>query len=180
METKTNLELKYFCNDFGPIRKILSELGAMKVGVKKQIDYFYNLPSAEKSPPARLKLRTEGKKKTLIYYQRPNFSADPPTQAKVLLFPVKQKAIKDLLKKALGIKGIVEKTRELWSMENIVFNLDEVKGVGKVFEIEVTKLQESDNQVFEDLKSQFLPYLDKCITTSNIELVSQPEDYQSP
>ena len=65
MVTKTNLELKYFCNDFGPIRKILSELGAIKVGVKKQVDYFYILPTAEKLPPVRLKLRTEGKKKNL-------------------------------------------------------------------------------------------------------------------
>ena len=98
--------------------------------------------------------------------------ADSPSKAKVLLVPVKQKDIEDLLKKALGIKGIIKKTRELWSMKNIVFNLDQVKRIGKVFDIQVTKLQDSDNQVFEDLKSQFLPYLDKPITTSNIDLVS--------
>lgn len=170
MQTKTNLELKYFCNDFGPIRKILRKLGASKVGIKKQVDYFYNLPPSE-SLHNRLKLRTEGREKTLIYYQRPDFSGEKATSANVSLLEVKDKNLLRFLQKILGVKAIVVKQRELWKKENTIFNLDTVKDIGKIFEIEVTVNNVTkDKGTFNYYKNKFLPYLGKIVRGSNLDL----------
>ena len=78
MQPKLNLELKYFCKDFKPVRAVLKDLGARKMSVRRQTDYYFNVPKDKKArvrAHVRLKLRTEGKKQTLIYYTRPDFSS---------------------------------------------------------------------------------------------------------
>jgi len=175
MESKINIELKYFCKDFRPIRKALLSIGARKESVKKQKDYFFNLPKEKTSKiPARLKLRVSNGKQTLVFYRRPAFLAKKMTPSDVIVLPVKEKEILSLLSKALGVKVIVEKKRELWRKGNTVFHLDKVKSVGDIFEIEVwtkPKSMKQDKHNFERYKKELLPYLDKIITGSNENLV---------
>lgn len=175
MDSKINLELKYFCKDFNEVRKILRSIGAKKESIRKQKDYFFNLPKNKNTKvPARLKLRISTGKQLLVFYRRPNFSEKKVTPADVVLFPIKDKKILSFLSKALGIKVIVEKQRELWRKENTVFHLDNVKGVGKIFEIEVwtqPRKIKKDRSAFEKYKKEFLPYLDKIIKGSNEDLV---------
>ncbi len=175
MEQKINLELKYFCKDFTAIRKVLKEIGAKKIIIKKQKDYFFNLPK-NKDPknPARLKLRVEGKKQTLIFYQRANFSAKSSTPSDNILLPVNDADLSPFLLKALGVRVIVEKTRELWKKDNTVFHLDKVKGVGDIFEVEVwssSKTASADSLKFAEYREKILPFLDKIIKGSNEDLV---------
>ena len=42
----------------------------------------------------------------------------------------------EVLEAALGMRVMVRKRRELWHRDNIKFNLDEVEGVGRIFELE--------------------------------------------
>jgi predicted adenylyl cyclase CyaB len=174
MQNKLNLELKYFCKDFVGVRKTLKEIGAKKIIVKVQKDYFFNLPLKQTNP--RLKLRTEGKNQTLVYYERPNFEENQANPAKVILLPVKDIKLMMFLSETLGIKTVVVKKRELWKKGKTIFNLDTVEGVGKIFEIEVTtndKNKKADEKTFNKYKDQFKPHLTKIIKGSNLDLVSK-------
>lgn len=169
---KINLELKHYCKSFEEIRKILKQLGVKKVEVKKQKDSFFNLPKNGKIP-ARLKMREEKGTQTFIYYERPDFQNNKATEAKIILYPVKDKKIIAFLEDVLGVQVRVEKIRELWKKGNTVFNLDEVKNVGKVFEIELqkkSKINKKDLEIFENYKNLFLPHLGKVIKGSNADL----------
>lgn len=172
MESKINLELKYRCKDFKTIREKLQELKVNKVGVFHQKDYFFNLP--KKSLPARLKLRVQENKQCLIFYTRPDFSEDKSTPADVSLYNVKDDNLLDFLRTCLGVKAVVIKTRELWQKDNTIFNLDDVEGVGKIFEIEVgtnKEDKEKDEAIFQKYKKAFLPFLDEIVKGSNVDLV---------
>ena len=175
MESKITLELKYFCKDFNPIRTVLCSIGAKKESVKRQKDYFFNLPKDKNQRiPARLKLRVSNGKQSLIFYRRPKFSAKSTTLADVIVLPVKDKEIIPFLSKALRVKIIVEKQRELWRKGDIVFHLDRVKGIGNVFEIEVLakpKTIKRDRLNFNNYKKKLLPFLNKIIIGSNEDLV---------
>ena len=174
MFNKVNLELKCFCEDFSPIREELEKLQAKKGRPVKQIDYFFNLPEEKEGVPKRLKLRIAGRQKTLVLYSRDKFSNNRSTPSNVVLFPIKDKRIINFLKRALGVRGIVEKIREQWKKEYVVFNLDRVKGVGNIFEIEIAtndERRERDEATFNNYKKTFSPYLGKIVSGSNIDLV---------
>ncbi|MDD4990069.1 MAG: CYTH domain-containing protein [Candidatus Pacebacteria bacterium] len=124
--------------------------------------------------PAHLKLRIENSKQTLIYYQRANFSAITSTPSDIILLPVQDSKILSFLSKALGVRAVVEKTRELWKKENTVFHLDKVKNAGNIFEIEVwssSKTATKDKIKFGEYKKKLLLLLDKIIKGSNEDLV---------
>ncbi|MDP2651169.1 MAG: class IV adenylate cyclase [bacterium] len=175
MEKKQNLELKHYCPDFKPVRKVLKGLGAEKVGVKKQKDFFFHLPAYKEKRKARMKLRVEGGKMRLVYYERPDFIAGKDTSAAVILLETDEGALA-FLKQTLGVSVIVEKRREIWRKDNTVFHLDEVKGVGKVFEVELQKhgvITERDKRIFANYQKNLLPVLGKVIQGSNANLVAK-------
>lgn len=121
-----------------------------------------------------MKLRIENSKQTLIYYQRANFSAITSTPSDIILLPVQDSKILSFLSKALGVRAVVEKTRELWKKENTVFHLDKVKNAGNIFEIEVwssSKTATKDKIKFGEYKKKLLLLLDKIIKGSNEDLV---------
>ena len=176
MKSKINLELKYFCKDFMPIRKVLRNLGARKIIVKKQKDYFFNLPtSKDKKITPRLKFRVDDTY-ALIFYKRKSFSSKGNTPSKVSIQFFKEANLVSFLDKALGIRTIVEKQRELWKKGNTVFHLDTVKGVGKIFEIEVWATNQTiktDRLKFKKYRKLVSSYLDKMVRGSNEDLVSR-------
>lgn len=172
---KTNLELKHYCSDFKAVRVALKELGARKYIVKKQKDYFFNLPENINHNSPRLKLRIEGKKKSLVYYERPDFQKAKDTTSDIKLYSVKDNQLLSFLEKSLGTKAIVEKKREVWKKSNTVFHIDTVKGVGGIFEIELQKkgkITERDRAIFKSYQDKLLPFLGEVIKGSNVDLVS--------
>lgn len=173
---KTNLELKHQCSDFVNIRKVLGKIGAKKKVVKRQVDYFFELPNKIGSTSPRLKLRVEGKLKTLIYYERPDFVKAKDTTSDIKLYDVKDKELLPFLERSLGVKAIVDKKREVWRKANTVFHIDNVKGVGGIFEIELQKkgkISEKDKKLFAYYQKELLPYLGKVIKGSNVDLVKK-------
>jgi adenylate cyclase class IV len=173
MQAKQNLELKHFCSDFKQIRIVLKKLGAKKDIVKSQKDYFFDLPQEKKKQKARLKLRVENKKMSLVYYERPDFVAGKDTSADIALLEADNDTLL-FLEKSLGVTAVVEKKREVWRIANTVFHLDTVKNVGGVFEIELQKegkITKSDKKLFSHYQKELSPFLDKVIKGSNIDLV---------
>lgn len=171
---KTNLELKHYCPDFKPVREILKQLGVKKELVKKQKDYFFNLPVNKKQYSGRLKMRLEASKKTLIYYERPDFMKGKETAADIKLYEVKDKNLLVFLERSLGVQAIVEKSREVWRKGTTVFHLDDVKGVGMIFEIELQKygrITTKDQALFKSYQDTLVPFLGKVIRGSNVDLV---------
>lgn len=172
MKSGINLELKYFCADFAVIRRELKMLGAKRVVIKTQKDYFFELPPYAGVMP-RMKLRIEKDKQKLIYYRRPDFSAKKVVAATLLIYSITDKKLLPFLRHALGVKSIVEKKRELWKKGTTVFHLDRVKHIGNVFEIELQKkgkITEKDKKTFAAYQNIFIPHLGKIIKGSNGDL----------
>ena len=170
---QNNLELKHFCSDFTKIRKVLLEIGAEKESAKTQKDYFFELSKSKKGNP-KLKLRIENKKQTLIYYDRPEFKKGIETPSKIKLYLIKDEQLLPFLSESLGVKSVVKKTREIWRKDNTVFHLDNVKTVGKIFEIELQKngrINQEDREIFKNYQDKLLPFLGKIIKGSNADLV---------
>ena len=176
MPSKKNLELKHFCPDFETVRAVLRDLGAVEEKVKVQKDYFFNVPSTKDSASGRLKLRAEEGRQFIIYYERPEFQKGKDTASAIQLYDVHDDGLLPFLQKALGVKAMVEKRREVWRIANTVFHLDAVVGVGNIFEIELQKdgeISEEDRRLFASYQATLLPYLGGVVTGSNVDLVLQ-------
>ncbi len=172
VHTRLNREIKSFCKDFRPIRKILRDIGATLIGRKDQVDHFFYLPDSPGKPASRrLKLRIDDQKPQLIYYYDRN---EPGSRSvEFQLFEVSDPKIKDVLETALGVRTVVRKRREVWKKDNATFNLDEIEDVGNVFEVEI-EVREHDGTEGEiaDYRRLFGPHLGKEIIGSNEDLVA--------
>ena len=126
---------KDYCPDFALVRHVLRDHGATFVEAKEQGDYYYHLPAlAEDKGTRRLKLRVEGEKRELIYYQD---SQEADTRvSQFQLWSIHDPLVIEVLDVALGNRVIERKQRELWHKNNIRFNLDTVEDVGQILEVE--------------------------------------------
>lgn len=172
MRTRLNREIKSFCNDFRPIRKVLTSIGATLVGRKDQVDYYFFLPdSPEQTGARRLKLRIDDAEPRLIYYHDRSQSGSRCVEFQVI--EVNDPQIGDVLKTALGVRTVVRKRREVWKKGSATFNIDRVEHVGNVFEVEVEVSTHGDQEEqITEYRHLFGPYLGEEITGSNEDLVA--------
>lgn len=125
-----NVEIKAFCRHPEQVRSVLQEAGAVLRGTDEQTDVYFHVPRG------RLKLRQGTIEKALIFYERPDQAG--PKKSEVLLYPAAEgERLRKVLAKALGVRAVVRKTREIYFLENIKFHLDRVEGLGQFVEIEV-------------------------------------------
>ena len=145
------IEIKAHCQNQDEIRQILKNKQAIYKGTDHQIDTYFI------DPNGRLKLRQGNIENNLIHYIRPNQSG--PKTSEVTLFPCPESdKLHESLSKALGIKVVVDKQREIYFIDNIKFRLDNVKDLGTFVEIEAI---DTDNTVSkEQLHIQCSFYLD--------------------
>jgi adenylate cyclase, class 2 len=124
-----NIEIKARTTQASFIREYLRKAGADYKGTDVQTDTYFKVPSG------RLKLRQGKIENNLIFYDRPN--QEGPKQSDFLLQPVQDsEGLKNILTKALGLKVIVTKTREIYYIKNIKFHIDQLEGLGSFVEIE--------------------------------------------
>ncbi len=124
-----NVEIKARCRRPEEVRRILAERGACFKGTDRQVDTYFPCRSG------RLKLRQGNIENALIHYDRPD--GPGPKPAKVTLYrPRPDPALRDVLEKALGVRVVVRKKREIYFIENVKFHIDEVDGLGQFVEIE--------------------------------------------
>jgi predicted adenylyl cyclase CyaB len=126
-----NIEVKARVRDFAALRRRSEELSNTPVQVIPQEDTFFN------TPRGRLKLRQLSTQLgQLVYYERPD-STGPKRSEYLLATTADPAEIKAVLTAALGVRGVVRKTRYLYLVDQTRIHLDEVEGLGQFMELEV-------------------------------------------
>jgi predicted adenylyl cyclase CyaB len=133
----TNIEIKARVGDIELLRAIVERISDTPCAVLEQEDTFFNVPQG------RLKLRLLGSGQgQLVYYERRDESG--PKRSDYMLSPVADPdSLRELLTTALGVRGVVSKTRWLYHVGATRIHLDEVEGLGHYLELEVV-LAEGD------------------------------------
>jgi adenylate cyclase, class 2 len=160
------VELKAKVNDHDVLRKKLSDLGAEYTGTFRQSDIYFKVPEG------RLKLRTvKGEDKVeLIYYERENV-AGPKSDDAFILGVQEPEDLKQILRKILTPRVVIEKVREIYQLRGTQIHLDTVKKLGNYIEFERQtsddpKSIEKDRLILEKLMKKLE------INPSNLETLS--------
>ena len=125
-----NLEFKACCDSLDVLRQRLVNLQAEHRCTMKQLDTYFNVPQG------RLKLREINTHEAeLIYYERSDLAESRYSNYQICDIP-EPTAFKQIATMALGVKGVVEKQRELWMFGDTRIHLDEVKNLGQFIELE--------------------------------------------
>jgi len=147
-----NIEIKARVSDPERLQARAATISDVPVQVIPQEDTFFNVPRG------RLKLRQESPMEgQLVYYERPD--REGPKRSNYLLAPTTEpESLKRALTAALGVRGVVRKTRRLYLSGQTRIHLDEVEGLGHFMELEVVLTPgQSDAEgmaVAEDLMRQ--------------------------
>jgi adenylate cyclase, class 2 len=131
-----NIAIKARCEDLNSLRAFLIEHQARFVGTDHQEDTYYHVAQGH------LKLRQGTIENALVHHDR----SLHPTGKTVCIsrFPVAEGTdLNCILEKALGIKSVVNKKREIYFIDNVKFYLDEVSGLGSFIEIEAMDVEET-------------------------------------
>jgi len=149
--TQLNIEIKARSSNQDLIRKILKTHNAEFKGVDHQSDTYFKVNSG------RLKLREGNIENSLVHYDREDQSG--PKQSNVTFYKsVDKSALKEILTKALGVLVVVDKSREIYFIDNVKFHIDSVKDLGTFVEIEAIDSNGSIGK--EKLTEQCQHYLD--------------------
>jgi len=153
-----NIEIKAKVSNISKIRNILLSKKAKFIGIDKQTDTYFDVKNG------RLKLREGNIENNLIFYERSN--KKEPKQSDVNLYKsVPKSELKTILSKAVGIKVVVEKEREIYFIENVKFHIDRVKNLGTFVEIEA--IDKKGTIGIEKLTEQCNYYLNLFEITEN-------------
>jgi predicted adenylyl cyclase CyaB len=127
----TNIEIKARARNFADLRRRAETLSDTPIEVIPQEDIFFHVPKG------RLKLRQLAPGRgQLVYYERPD--QDGPKRSNYHIFETSDPAgLKATLSLALGVRGVVRKTRYLYLVGQTRVHLDEVEGLGQFMELEV-------------------------------------------
>lgn len=135
-----NIEIKARYEDISAARKIAENLKAKYVGTDHQVDTYF------KTPQGRLKLRESSLSGAqLIPYIRPDQAG--PKRSDYLVIAIEDPiACKRLFGSILGIEIVVDKTREIFLIDNIRIHLDRIEGPGNFFEFEAVYKDPGDEE----------------------------------
>ena len=127
----SNIEIKARARDFDDIRSRAEALADTPVEVIAQEDTFFAVPQG------RLKLRVRNPDPAqLIYYERPDQGG--PKRSEYQIFETADPdGLRRTLSRALGVRGVVRKTRYLYLVGQTRVHLDNVEGLGQFMELEV-------------------------------------------
>ncbi len=148
----SNIEIKARARDFNGIRSRAEAMADMPVEVISQEDTFFSVAKG------RLKLRVRPPNPAqLIYYERPD--QDGPKRSDYQIFETTDPDnLKRTLSLALGIRGLVRKTRYLYLVGQTRVHVDDVQDLGQFMELEVVMRpgqSDADGQaIAEDLMSR--------------------------
>ena len=127
----SNIEIKARVDDFDALKARAEGLSDKPLDIISQEDTFFN------TKKGRLKLRVLAPDLgNLIYYER--LDLDGPKRSDYHLAETRDpENLKIALSLALGIRGVVRKTRYLYMVGQTRIHLDEVEGLGYFMELEV-------------------------------------------
>ncbi|MRT93116.1 class IV adenylate cyclase [Ancylomarina sp. 16SWW S1-10-2] len=157
-----NIEIKCQCQDLNKVREILKKENAEFKGTDHQIDTYFN------SKRGRLKLREGDMGSILIHYERENTIGSK--ESKFTLYKTeKDSKLKAILKATLDNKCTIEKTREIYSIDNVKFHLDTVKDLGTFVEIEASN---KDNELTKDKLQEQCNFYIKRLKINSKDLIA--------
>lgn len=155
------IEIKARCKNSEKVRRFLKENNADYKGLDHQTDSYFNVPEG------RLKIREGNIENNLIHYHRPDIEG--PKNSLVTLYKSNpESTLKEVLTRALGIRVIVKKKREIYFIDNVKFHIDEVDSLGSFIEIEAIGTQKDST---EQLRNQCNQYM-KLLEVKNSDLVT--------
>ena len=135
-----NLEFKANCDSLDVLRQRLANLQAEHRRTMKQLDTYFNVPQG------RLKLREiDTHDAELIYYERSDLAESRYSNYQICDIP-EPMAFKQIATIALGVKGVVEKRRELWIFGDTRIHLDEVTDLGQFVELETVIRNQTEEE----------------------------------
>lgn len=144
MEIK-NFEFKAKVTEIEKYENKLLTLNPKYHRLDHQIDTYFN------ATHGRLKLREGNAGNSLINYDRENIAGSK--QSQIIFFKhTPDLALKEILKKQLGVKVVVDKKRKIYSIDNVTFHFDIVENLGTFLEVEA--IDDKDEFTSEYLKSQ--------------------------
>ena len=159
------IEIKAGALSLDAKRDKIEAMGARKEGTFRQTDTYFA------APRGRLKLREmEGRPPKLIYYDRED--QPDPKKSDILLHDTgNPETLKRLLEGALGVKVVVEKTREIYQHQGTQIHLDTVEDLGTFIEFERHLTDPSeDRKVLESLMRELKIVQEDLITGSYSDL----------
>lgn len=148
-----NIEIKARVNNFDVLLTVVAGLAESPVQVLEQEDTFFNTSAG------RLKLRiSPDNYAELIYYNRTDQSG--PKQSEYCLIKIDEpETFKKALGAAIGIRGVVRKTRHLYHVGQTRIHLDEVEALGHFIELEVVLRANQSPSEGEKIANQFMEKL---------------------
>jgi predicted adenylyl cyclase CyaB len=151
-----NIEIKARVPDFAGLRQRAAALSDTPVEVIPQEDTFFH------SARGRLKLRQLAPDRgQLVYYERSNQQG--PKRSNYHIFETGDPAgLKTTLRLALGVRGVVRKTRYLYLVGQTRLHLDDVEGLGKFMELEVVLLPEQSDAEGQAVARDLMARLGVC------------------
>ena len=165
----TNIEIKARVDDFDALKARAEALSDQPLRIISQEDTFFN------TEKGRLKLRVLAPDLgQLIYYERPN--QDGPKRSDYYLSETDDPAnLKSTLSMALGVRGVVRKTRYLYMVGQTRIHVDNVEGLGHFMELEVVMREEQDDAegqaIAEDLMRRLGVREDALIEGAYMDLI---------
>ena len=135
-----NLEFKANCDSLDVLRQHLANLQAEHRRTMKQLDTYFNVPQG------RLKLREINTHDAeLIYYERSDLAESRYSNYQVCDIS-EPTAFMQIATMAWGVKGVVDKQRELWIFGDTRIHLDEVRDLGQFVELETVIRNQTEGE----------------------------------
>ena len=145
-----NIEIKAKVKNIEALKSRIESLYHIEPQKINQVDTFFKLEKG------RLKLRTFSKDKgELIFYERSNSSG--PKRSDYFIYKTQNpEELKKLLQISLGIRGVVQKKRFLYLVNNSRIHLDKVENLGSFIELEVVLNHEKTENEGKEIAKDFM------------------------
>jgi len=142
-----NIEIKAKVHNVNHLRLLIEKIAGTPVQLIFQEDTFFY------SPSGRLKLRIHSPDRgELIYYQRPDQNG-PKESNYIISSTTEPHSLKEVLTSAYGVRGVIQKQRELYRVGQTRIHLDRVEGLGEFLELEfVMQKGQTDAEGMETLE----------------------------
>jgi len=142
-----NIEIKAKVNNSNHLRLLTEKIADTSTQLIFQEDTFFY------SPSGRLKLRIfDPNRGELIYYQRSD-QVGPKESNYMISTTTEPHSLKEVLTSAYGVRGVIRKQRELYTVGQTRIHLDRVEGLGEFLELEfVMQIGQTDIEGIETLE----------------------------
>lgn len=158
-----NVEIKARVGSLPVLLHLIGSCNPVHSDLLQQRDVFFNT----RDPAERLKLRVEndGASAKLIWYARPN--RDGPKLSDYRMCRVEQpEAFIDVMRRSVGVRGEVRKTRVLYIVGQTRVHVDTVAGLGDFMELEVMLRDEQTEADGEAIARDLMRRL--CISEADL------------